>query len=315
MDRRRVAVIAVLCVLAVPMAILTVRSATSGHASTTSSAGSGNSATGVKVTGAFGEKPTLTVPDTDPPRQLQTKVLTAGSGSKVQSGQTLVANYLGETWDLKDGQPNVFDNSYDRGAPAGFPIGTGKVIPGWDRALVGQQVGSRLLLTIPPELAYGTSTEAASGASELAGHTLVFVVDIVDALDANAAATGTAVTTVPAGLPKVTSESGKQPAIVSVKGVKAGKTARSALLLKGTGPAIDPSKNLAVQIIQTDIATGKQVTQTWGSTGATVLTASQVLGVISALKGQPVGSRAVAVTPNQANGPGVILVLDVVAQY
>ena len=314
MDRRRVAVIAVLCVLAIPMAILTVRSATSGHAST-SSANSGNGATGVKVTGAFGETPTLTVPDADPPRQLQTQVLTSGSGSTVQSGQTLVANYLGETWDLKDGQPNVFDNSYDRGAPAGFPIGTGKVIPGWDRALVGKQVGSRLLLTIPPELAYGTSTEAASGASELAGHTLLFVVDIVDAIDADAAATGTVVTAVPAGMPKVTSESGKQPAIVSVKGVKVGTTPRSALLLKGTGPAIDPSKNLAVQIIQTDIATGKQVTQTWGSSGATVLTASQVLGVLPALKGQPIGSRAVSVTPNQASSPGVILVVDVITQY
>jgi peptidylprolyl isomerase len=317
MDRRRVAVIAVLCVLAIPMAILTVRSATSGHAATSGSGGSGaNGAAGVKVTGAFGEKPTLTVPDSDPPRQLKTEVLTAGSGSAVQSGQTLVANYLGQTWDPKGGQPNVFDNSYDRKTPSGFPIGTGKVIPGWDKALVGQHIGSRLLLTIPPELAYGTDTAAASGgASELAGHTLVFVVDIVDSLPADAAATGTVVTGVPAGMPKVTSEPGKQPAITSVKGVKAGTTPRSALLVKGTGPAIDPTKSLAVQIIQTDIATGKQVQQTWGSSGATILTANQVLGVLSALKGQPVGSRAVAVTPNQATSPGVVLVVDVVGQY
>jgi peptidylprolyl isomerase len=317
MDRRRVAVIAVLCVLAIPMAILTVRSATSGHTSTSSSAGSGtsNGDVGVKVTGAFGEKPTLTVPATDPPRQLNTEVLTAGSGSAVRSGQTLVANYLGETWDPKDGQSNVFDNSYDRKMPSGFPIGTGKVIPGWDRALVGQHIGSRLLLTVPPELAYGTDTAAASGASELAGHTLLFVVDIVDSLDADAAATGTVVTQVPAGLPKVTSEPGKQPAIVSVKGVKAGTASRSALLLNGTGPAIDPTKNLAVQIVQTDVATGKQVQQTWGTTGATILSANQVLGVVTALKGQNVGSRAVAVTPNRSTGPGVILVIDVISQY
>jgi FKBP-type peptidyl-prolyl cis-trans isomerase 2 len=316
MDRRRIAVIAVLCVLAVPMAILTVRSATSGHAATPGSSGSGaNGAAGVKVTGAFGDKPTLTVPDTDPPRQLKTEVLTPGSGSTVQSGQTLVANYLGQTWDPKDGQPNVFDNSYDRKVPSGFPIGTGRVIPGWDKALVGQHVGSRLLLTIPPELAYGTDTAAASGASELAGHTLVFVVDIVDSLDPDAAATGAVVAGVPVGLPKVTSEPGKKPAIASVKGVKAGTSPRSALLVKGTGPAIDPAKSLAVQIIQTDTATGKQVQQTWGSGGATILTANQVLRVLPALKGQPVGSRAVAVTPNQSTTPGVILVVDVIAQY
>ena len=100
-----------------------------------------------------------------------------------------------------------------------------------------------------------------------------------------------------------------------MKGVKAGTAPRSALLVKGTGEAIDPTKNLAVQIVQTDIATGKQVQQTWGTTGATILPATQVLGVLPVLKGQNVGSRAVAVTPNTATAPGVIVVVDVLKQY
>ena len=37
----------------------------------------------------------------------------------------------------------VFDSSFDRGVPASFPIGVGQVIPGWDKALVGVNAGSR----------------------------------------------------------------------------------------------------------------------------------------------------------------------------
>ena len=37
----------------------------------------------------------------------------------------------------------VFDNSYDRKVPSAFPIGTGNVIKGWDKVLVGVPAGSR----------------------------------------------------------------------------------------------------------------------------------------------------------------------------
>jgi len=316
MDRRRVAVIvAVISAFAVTLIILTLLGGGGGGSgSKTSASGQqGGADNGVTVSGKFGERPTLTIPASNPPSQLSAKVLSAGSGPAVQTGQTVVANYLGETWDPKNGQPNVFDSSYDRQIPEGFPIGTGRVIEGWDRTLVGQHVGSRVLLTIPPALAYGTSTSAAGG-NDLAGHTLVFVVDILDALNVDVAATGASVASLPTGLPRVTSEPGKRPAIVSVKGVKPVNKTLSAVLVKGTGPAIDPSKSLAMEILQTDIATGKQTQQTWGS-GVTILPAAQVLGVVTALTGQNVGSRAVAVTPARGTTPGVILVVDVIAQY
>jgi peptidylprolyl isomerase len=130
-----------------------------------SSSGSSSTATtsvGVKVAGAFGQKPSLTVPKTPAPSKLTTDVLTQGAGAAVTSGQSLVVNYLGQTWAPKDGKPNVFDNSFDKHQPFAFVLGKQAVIPGWDKALVGQKAGSRLLLTIPPDLAYGTTSSTCS---------------------------------------------------------------------------------------------------------------------------------------------------------
>lgn len=99
--------------------------------------------------------------------------LIEGEGKKVKKGDTIDATYTGAT--LKDGK--VFDSSMNAGkAPVSFPIGEGGVIPGWDKGLVGQKVGSRVLLVIPAKEAYGTEKEVQEGQP---GGDLVFVVDIV----------------------------------------------------------------------------------------------------------------------------------------
>ncbi|RPF26051.1 FKBP-type peptidyl-prolyl cis-trans isomerase [Georgenia muralis] len=124
------------------------------------------------ATGGFGEKPELTFPPTGAPEGLQVKVLEQGDGAAVEAGQTIVVNYLGQTWG-----GHVFDNSYDRGSSISFPIGMGVVIGGWDDGLVGRQIGSRLLLSIPPEDGYGPAGVPQAGIK--GGDTLVFVVDIL----------------------------------------------------------------------------------------------------------------------------------------
>mgnify|MGYP003379056914 CR=1 FL=1 len=119
---------------------------------------------------------------------------------------------------------------------------------------------------------------------------------------------------VPAGFPKIESVPGKQPSITSVAGVKATAEPRSALLVKGTGAAIDPTKYLALQIVQTDTATGKQTQTAWGK-GVEVVPAEQVFTVAEALKGARVGSRAVVVTAAAAGSESLVVVVDVVAQF
>ena len=115
------------------------------------------------VEGAKGTKPTLTFPGTEAPEGLQVQVLDAGDGQVVEAGDTIVANYLGQIWG-----GDVFDNSYDRGQPLNFQVGDG---------LVGQRVGSRLLLSIPSELGYGDRGVPQAGLR--GGDTLVFVTEIL----------------------------------------------------------------------------------------------------------------------------------------
>lgn len=130
------------------------------------------------ATGTFGEKPVLSFPDVDAPGELAVVVLEQGTGEEVKAGQSLEAHYLGQIWAPGAGG-RIFDNSYDRGTTVSFPIGVGAVIAGWDDALVGQQIGSRVLVSIPPHLGYGERGMPMAG---IRGEdTLVFVVDIVGA--------------------------------------------------------------------------------------------------------------------------------------
>lgn len=125
-----------------------------------------------QASGTFGDKPVLTFPDSAAPVDLAVEVLEQGTGDTVEAGATIDVNYLGQTWGGR-----IFDNSYDRRSSIQFPIGVGAVIAGWDDALVGKQVGSRVLVSIPPQLGYGPRGMPAAG---IGGEdTLVFVVDIV----------------------------------------------------------------------------------------------------------------------------------------
>ncbi|MET0803302.1 MAG: FKBP-type peptidyl-prolyl cis-trans isomerase, partial [Acidimicrobiales bacterium] len=120
-------------------------------------------------------KPTITIPDGDPPTEQVTQVLIEGDGPEVESGQTITAHYTGVIW----ASGEQFDSSWDRGEPSEFPIGVGGVIVGWDEGLVGQTVGSQILLVIPPDQGYGPDGNPDAG---IAGtDTLVFVVDILAA--------------------------------------------------------------------------------------------------------------------------------------
>lgn len=117
--------------------------------------------------------PTITVPKTAAPTTLVSQNLIDGTGPEVKTGQTITVHYTGVLY--ADG--TVFDSSWTRKSPATFAIGTGNVIPGWDKGLVGKKVGSRVLLVVPPADGYG-----AQGQGQIpANATLVFVVDILDA--------------------------------------------------------------------------------------------------------------------------------------
>lgn len=113
--------------------------------------------------------PTVKLPKTKPPTKLLLKVLKEGDGAEVKSGDTVTLDYQGTSWDTG----KIFDQSYGK-QPASFA--TTDVVKGFGAALVGQKEGTRLIVTIPPEYAYGPKED--SNTSELAGQTLVFVIEI-----------------------------------------------------------------------------------------------------------------------------------------
>lgn len=116
----------------------------------------------------------ITIPKgAKPPTSLQTSVLVKGTGPKVASGQTVIVQYTGVTW--ADGK--VFDSSWNDQGAFSYVAGSGNMIKGWDQGVMGQTVGSRVEIVIPPSLGYGSTANGAIPANS----TLVFVVDILAA--------------------------------------------------------------------------------------------------------------------------------------
>lgn len=111
--------------------------------------------------------PQITIGDTKASKELIAQDLIKGKGAVVKATDSIVANYVGVN--LVGGEK--FDSSYDSGQPATFSLQG--VIPGWTQGLEGKNVGSRVLLQIPADLAYG---EAGQGKAK---GDLVFVVDIL----------------------------------------------------------------------------------------------------------------------------------------
>lgn len=75
-----------------------------------------------------------------------------GDGASPTEGQRVQVHYTG--W-LTDG--TRFDSSLERGQPIDFPLGQGRVIPGWDEGVATMKVGGKRQLYIPFDLAYGES--------------------------------------------------------------------------------------------------------------------------------------------------------------
>ena len=82
------------------------------------------------------------------PSGLVVRVLRAGQGPQPRPADRVRVHYRGQ---LADG--TEFDSSYRRGEPAEFPLT--RVIPWWTEGVSRLNVGSRAVLTCPPNLAYG----------------------------------------------------------------------------------------------------------------------------------------------------------------
>lgn len=122
-----------------------------------------------KVTLDASGKPSIDMNGYKGSDKLVAQTLIKGDGPKIdENTYAAVVNYTG--WLLNGKQ---FDSSWDRGQV--FDAVLGNMIKGWQEGLVGQTVGSQVLLVVPPDLGYGDKDNGEIPANS----TLVFVVDIL----------------------------------------------------------------------------------------------------------------------------------------
>ena len=123
-----------------------------------------------KVTLDDDGRPTVTIPDTEAPKDLKLAVLKQGDGEEVQEGDTVSVQYQGTNWTTG----KVFDESWGKQIASFQTTG---VVKGFSQALVGQKVGSQVLVVIPPALGYGDAGQPSAGIGGT--DDLVFVIDIL----------------------------------------------------------------------------------------------------------------------------------------
>ena len=118
------------------------------------------------------QKPSVTIPDGEPPADLIIEDEIVGDGVEAVPGKRVIVHYVGVAWS----NGKEFDASWNRGDTFDFRLGGSEVIAGWDQGVAGMKVGGRRRITIPPHLGYG---DAGAGGVIKGGETLVFVVDLL----------------------------------------------------------------------------------------------------------------------------------------
>jgi FKBP-type peptidyl-prolyl cis-trans isomerase FkpA len=86
-----------------------------------------------------------------PAGELKIEDSVVGKGAEAVAGKKVTVHYTGK---LTDGKQ--FDSSVGK-EPFTFTLGAGEVISGWDKGVAGMKIGGKRKLTIPPEMAYGTT--------------------------------------------------------------------------------------------------------------------------------------------------------------
>lgn len=259
---------------------------------------------GIEATGGFGESPEVTVPSPWAIDSTKTKILVQGTGPTVGVAGLIQVNYYGVN--ARTGE--MFDESYSGGTPAVFALNG--VIPGFQKGLSGQKVGTRLIIAIPGADGYDSNGGQPS-ANIAIGDTLVFVADIISCQ--LAVSDGQAVTVTDASLPEVTGE--LDAPIVTIN---SDQTPPSSLvvqpLITGQGPKVGDTDGILVDYAEYIWSSGSLVRQTYGyspllgSMTTALPTWVQVLtqqatgsGVLpgwqQGLAEQTVGSRVLLVVP------------------
>ncbi|MDR1077818.1 MAG: FKBP-type peptidyl-prolyl cis-trans isomerase [Propionibacteriaceae bacterium] len=245
----------------------------------------------ITVGGGPGEAPTVTVPAPWAIDRTQTRVLDPGDGDVVPETGLIKVDYYG----VNGRTGESFDDSYSRGAPADFLVDG--VVVGFQRGLVGQRVGSRVLIGMPGSDGYDPNGGNANAGIEV-GDSLIFVAEILEV--ALSGPRGAAVQPA-AGLPEVSGET-EHPVVTVPSGLSAPSELKLQVLTEGAGPAIGESSLIEVDYAEYTWA-GRLARQTYGFSPVRGYLSSAIPGWQDALVGVKQGSRVLLIVPSDLAYP------------
>jgi peptidylprolyl isomerase len=246
-----------------------------------------SSAKSPKVTVAKGFKATKTT----------TKVLKKGGGAVLASGDAVKVNYVA----VNGRTGKQFDSSFKSAKPLTLTLDKKAVLPGFVTGLTGKNIGSRVLVAIPPKDGFNSDQTSLDIKKT---DTMVFLFDIVSKVPTEV--TGTA-KKLPADVPKIVYDADKHPS----KFAKTSKTAKKItkesahVVIKGTGAKITEGQTLTAQYVGQVYPDGAVFDESWSSSARSFqVGAGQLIKCWDdQLVGQTIGSRVVLVCPgNKAYG-------------
>ena len=231
----------------------------------------------VKVSGSFGEKPTITFKQKFVGKDMEGVVVSKGSGPAVQEGQRIKVDYLAVSGD--DG--SELESTYGVKQES-LTVSKSQLPDALYNVIVGTPVGSRVVIT--------------SDGTQAGGPWIIVAVDIVSATTLPTSASGRAVTppgdvpavTVENGVPKVATPSGTAPSSLKV-----------VPLIIGDGPAIKAGDSVVMNYVGVIWGSGKTFDTSWGQDPFEFVAGNDevIAGVDEGVIGQTVGSRVMIVIP------------------
>lgn len=245
---------------------------------------------GITVSGEGDKKPKVEVEDGFSVEETEVEVLSEGDGEEVGEEDVVTVDYLGVN--AKNGKE--FDSSWSREQTADFTLGPG-MIAGFNKALAGQKVGSRVLAAIPPADGYG---EQGNPQADIGGQdTLVFVVDIRKSASSKAA--GEEVDP-PANMPDVQVDDSETPTAFTKMPGKPPASKKSTVypVVEGEGSKVEKGQTVTMQYLGQVFGGKEPFDKSWGQAPLTLpVGEGQPIPCFDQLVGQPVGSRVVLVCP------------------
>lgn len=254
------------------------------------------------VSGQFGVEAVISAGQGPEPTSIVAKTLKAGDGKEIKRDDFVTIHYAGALWD-----GTVFDSSYSTSSettsqPVLFDLQN--LIQGWQYGLENQHVGDRVELIIPSQWGYGDKDQGKIPA----GSTLVFVIDIVDAISGTDTSVLQQAKPMDVKLPEgisVSGEPGQTPTVKFDGKAKLPEQSQTWVLTEGTGAQVTADDYVVFHF--TSVLDTGQTRSTWEMGRA--ISSERPVGQGSPLVGQHVGSRILIYQPAADGNPTAQVVL------